>query len=234
MTTPTDEAWVPTQHEVQRALKAGVIHLSVPARGTACSHNSLSVYKCPECKKAILDYERQQGREPTAPDAKWEPTRYEIDRALKAGAIIWRGKNDKTVCGHDRPLWEECPECARAILDYERKQGREPTHPEAWKADRAREIEEERGKAHKALVAALGPQAKAWYVSLITLIEAGFVYYLAAYVSQPAGIAVAAFFIITTMHNLAAIEGSRRLAVREARRDVDEWDRIHERFDGAP
>jgi hypothetical protein len=124
MTTPTDEAWVPTQHEVQRALEAGVIHLSVPARGTVCSHNSLSVYKYTECRKAILDYER--------------------------------------------------------------KQGREPTDPEAWKTDRDKEIEEERGRAYKALVVAPGPQGKAWYISLITLMQAGLVYYLAAYV-KPAG-----------------------------------------------
>jgi hypothetical protein len=230
MTTPTDEAWKPTQEEVQRALEAGVIHLSVPVRGAACSHNNKWLYECPECRKAILDYERQQGREPTAPDAKWKPTRYEIDRALKAGAIVWHGKNNKTVCGHDRPLWEDCPECNKAILDYERKQGREPTDPEAWKTDREREIQEEREKAHKALIAALGPQEKRWHVWLRTSISMGLVWAFADYVSLGGGIAMATFCIITTLHDLAQIEGGRRLAVREAQRDADEWDRIHTKF----
>jgi hypothetical protein len=228
-----DETWKPTPEEVQRALKAEVIHLSVPVRGADCSHDRW-VYECPECQKAILEYERQQGREPTSPDAKWKPTRYEIDRALKAGAIIWRGKNNKTVCGHSREIWEDCPDCARAILDYERKQGREPTDSEAWKTDREREIQEERGKAHKALNAVLGPPRRWGRILSALLIEAGIVYGLAAYVSQPAGVAVATFFIITAIHDVAENEGRRRLAVREAQRDADEWDRIRERFYSTP
>jgi hypothetical protein len=210
VTTPTDQSWKPTPEEVQRALKADAIHLSVPVRGAACSHDRW-VYECPECKKAILDYERQQGREPTSPDAKWRPTRYEIDRALKAGAITWRGKNNKTVCGHDREIWEDCPDCTRAILDYERQQGREPTDPEAWKPDREKEIQEEREKAHKSLVAALGPEAKGWRDWFGTLIQVGLVWVLADYVSLGAGIAMATFVVIRTVHDLSAAEGARRL-----------------------
>jgi hypothetical protein len=227
--TPTDEAWKPTQQEVQRALEAGVIHLSVPVRGAACSHDNSWLYECPECRKAILDYERQQGREPTHPDAKWEPTAYELGRALDAGILKLR--DGKFVCSHDR---ERCPECTKATLDYERKQGREPTDPEAWKTDREREIQEERRKAYKSLVAALGPQQQAWYVSLISVIQAGVVYCFAAYVSLPMGIAAATFCIIRTLYDLAAIEGTRRLAIREAQRDADECDRIHDQFLRAP
>jgi hypothetical protein len=232
MTTPTDEAWKPTPEEVQRALKAEVIHLSVPARGAACSHNNSSLHECPECRKAILAYERQQGREPTSPDAKWKPTRYEWMRAFDAGVIKHHPKagDGRTVCNHDRFEWEDCPECQKAVLDYERKEGREPTDPEAWRTDREREIEEERVKAHKALTAALGPQGKGWHVWLGTLISMGLVWGFADYVSLGAGIAMATFFIIRTMHYLAEAEGSRRLAVREAQRDADEWDRIHTKF----
>jgi hypothetical protein len=38
-TTPTDEAWKPTLEEVERARKAGAIHLSVNDHQTVCSHN---------------------------------------------------------------------------------------------------------------------------------------------------------------------------------------------------
>jgi hypothetical protein len=171
-TTPTDEAWKPTREAVHRALEAGVTHLSVPVRGAACSHNNRSLHECPECRKAILDYERQQGRE--------------------------------------------------------------PTDPEAWKTDRAKEIDEERVKAHKAFTAALGPQGKGWHVWLSTSISVGLVWGLADYVSLGAGIAMAMFVITSTMHYLANIEGARRLTVREAQRDADEWDHIHTQFLRAP
>jgi hypothetical protein len=236
VTTPTDEAWKPTQEEVQRALEAGVIHLSVPVRGAACSHNNSSLHECPECRKAILDYERQQGREPTSPDAKWKSTRYEWMRAFDAGVIKHHPKagDGRTVCSHDRFEWEDCPECQKAILDYERQQGREPTDPEAWRTDRAKEIEEEEERARKAFVAALGPQEKGWHVWLRTSISMGIVWVFADYVSLGAGIAMATFCIIKTLHDLAEIEGARRLAFHQAQRDVDEWHHIHSQFLRAP
>jgi hypothetical protein len=151
---------------------------------------------------------------------------------LDAGVIKHHPKagDGRNVCSHDRFWWEDCPECIKALLDYERKQGREPTDSEAWKADREREIQEGREKAHKALIAALGPQAKGWHVWLRTLISVGLVWAIADYVSLGAGIAMATFCIITTLYDLAQIEGVRRLALWEARRDVNEWDRIHDQF----
>jgi hypothetical protein len=114
----------------------------------------------------------------------------------------------------------------RSSITSERKAGNRQT----LKLGELIAKEEERVKAHKALTAALGPQGKGWHVWLGTLISMGLVWGFADYVSLGAGIAMATFFIIRTMHYLAEAEGSRRLAVREAQRDADEWDRIHTKF----
>src|SRR5262245_26002059 len=90
--------------------------------------------------------------------------------------------------------------------------------------DRRNEYAEERDKARRALALLEGP-VSGWWLSCSAVLPALVVYGL-SYISVGAALAAATFCVTLTM--LTLVEGMRRtqLAIREAERDLEEWERL--------
>ena len=164
------------------------------------------------------------------PEEEWKPTRYETHRAFEAGVFGFKLKDGNTFCRHNVWQWDECADCYKAILEFERKAGRNPLDPRQALQDRLDECTEERDKARKTLADLEGPIR--WRLLWVAVLPAGIVYAF-SYISLAAALAAATFCIILAM--IMLVEGERwtRLAIREAQRDLDEWERLWSRADHA-
>jgi hypothetical protein len=140
-------------------------------------------------------------------------------------------KDGKTFCRHNVWQWDECVDCYNAILEFERKAGRNPLDPRQALRDRLDECTVERDKARK-MLAELESPISGWRLSWIAVLSAGIVYAF-SYISLAAAIAAATFCIILTMIMLVEGERRARLAIREAQRNLDEWERRWSRADRA-
>lgn len=97
-------------------------------------------------------------------EEEWKPTRYEYERAFDAGICGWRqSKDGKTVCRHGVWQWDSCADCTRAILEFERKAGRNPLDPMQERKDRFDECEAELKKARQ-LLAKLEGRRSTWAI----------------------------------------------------------------------
>jgi hypothetical protein len=156
---------------------------------------------------------------------EWKPTRYEVKRALDASVIGFKDiKDNQSGCLHGLPYWEDCVDCDRAILEFERKAGRNPLDPRQVLQDRLDECTRQRDKARETLAELEGP-VNGWRLACLAALPAGVVYGI-SYISLAASLATATFFVILTM--IVLVEGVRRtqIAIREAKRDLDEWERL--------
>jgi hypothetical protein len=165
----------------------------------------------------------------TITDETWKPTYAEFQRAKNAGVIDLRHENGKPVCGHGLTWWRDCPDCHRAILDYERQQGREPTDTEAnaYNATTGRldDLQKELQEAGRKLALAEGgPAGGVWRPLLNALVAAGIVFAISR-AGLPEAISAAVFFVIFGTYR--ALDQGRRhsLIVREARHRLEELKR---------